>query len=91
MPYTSELVDELNALIRFDLDSTQQGVKVHKTADQTVIAAAERLFCKGLITQKDGGYLTPIGRNAAEHARAMLGLLTDGAVSLNRLPDAESR
>lgn len=88
MPYTSDLVDELNALIRFDLDSTQQGVKVHKTADAVVIAATERLYSKGLITQKDGGYLTTIGRNAAEHARAILGLLTAGAVSLNRLPSS---
>ncbi len=81
MPYTSELVVELNTLIRFDLDSTQQGVKVHKSADAEVIAATERLFNKGLITQKDGGYLTTIGRNAAEHARATLGLLTAGTAS----------
>ncbi len=85
MPYTSDLVAELNTLIRFDLDSTQQGVKVHKTADATVIAATERLFSKGLITQKDGGYLTTIGRNAAEHARATLGLLTAGTASQNSL------
>ena len=78
MPYTSELVQELNALIRFDLDTGQQGIKVHKTADEEIIAAVLRLHAKGLITQSDGGYLTSLGREAAEHAQATLGLLTTG-------------
>ncbi len=76
VPYTPDLVDELNTLIRFNLDSTQQGVKVHKTADAKVIAATRRLHAKGLLTQEDGGYLTSLGRNAAEHAQAALTLLT---------------
>lgn len=79
MPYTSDLVDELNTLIRFDLASSQQGVKVHTTADGKVIAAARRLHAKGLITQVDGGYLTSLGRTAAEHAQAALSLLTAGS------------
>ena len=81
MPYTSELVQELNALIRFDLDPGQQGIKVHKTADEEVIAAVQRLHAKGLITQSDGGYLTSLGREAAEHAQATLGLLTTGVAA----------
>lgn len=79
MPYTPDLVDELNALIRFDLAISQQGVKVHKTANAAVIAAVQRLHGKGLLTQVDGGYLTSLGRNAAEHAQAALTLLTAGA------------
>lgn len=79
MPFTSDLVDELNTLIRFDLTCNQQGVKIHKTADAAVIAATERLHGKGLLTQVDGGYLTSLGRNAAEHAQAALALLTSGA------------
>lgn len=78
MPFTSDLVQELNALIRFDLDNGQQGIKVHKTADAEVIAAVQRLHAKGLITQTDGGYLTSLGRDAAEHAQTTLGLLTEG-------------
>ncbi|MEI7612491.1 MAG: TIGR02647 family protein [Betaproteobacteria bacterium] len=78
MPYTTDLVHELNALIRFDLDTSQQGIKVHKTADAEVISAVQRLFTKGLITQADGGYLTSLGREAAGHAQTMLGLLTSG-------------
>jgi len=78
MPYTTDLVHELNALVRFDLDTSQQGIKVHKTADPEVIAAVQRLHSKGLITQADGGYLTSLGREAAGHAQTMLGLLTSG-------------
>jgi uncharacterized protein (TIGR02647 family) len=81
MSYTPELVHELNTLIRFDLDSSQQGIKVHKSADETVKAAARRLHAKGLITQADGGYLTRLGREAAEHAQAMLGILTAGVAA----------
>jgi uncharacterized protein (TIGR02647 family) len=81
MTYTPELVHELNTLIRFDLDSGQQGIKVHKSADENVKTAARRLHAKGLITQADGGYLTRLGREAAEHAQAMLGILTAGVAA----------
>ena len=81
MPYTSDLVDELNTLIRFDLECGQHGIKVHKTADLPVINAVQRLFAKGLITQADGGYLTSLGREAAGHAQTMLGLLTAGVAA----------
>ena len=81
MPYTDDLVQELNALIRFDLDTGQQGIKVHKTADAEVISAVQRLYAKGLITQADGGYLTSLGREAAEHAQTMLGFLTSGVAA----------
>ncbi|OHC62848.1 MAG: TIGR02647 family protein [Rhodocyclales bacterium GWA2_65_20] len=76
MPYTPDLVHELNTLIRFDLATSQQGIKVHKTADEAVIEATRRLHTKGLLTQVDGGYLTGLGRDAAEHAQAALTILT---------------
>jgi uncharacterized protein (TIGR02647 family) len=79
MPYTPDLVQELNTLIRFNLETSQQGIKVHKTADPDVIAATRRLFAKGLLTQSDGGYLTGIGRDAAEHAQATLTILNSSA------------
>ena len=78
MPYTPNLVHELNTLIRFNLDSNQQGIKIHKTADEAIKAAVLRLHAKGLVTQADGGYLTRLGREAAEHAQAILGILTHG-------------
>ena len=76
MHYTADLVHELNTLIRFDLATSQQGIKIHKDADPTIIAAVHRLHAKGLITQNDGGYLTSLGRDAAEHAQALLSILT---------------
>lgn len=78
MPYTNDLVHELNALMRFDLETGQQGLKVHKTAEAELIAAVHRLHAKGLITQDDGGYLTSLGREAAEHGHALFGLMTAG-------------
>ena len=78
MSFTSELTQEINALIRFDPDTGQQGLKVHKSADPALIAAVQRLYAKGLVTQSDGGYLTSLGRDAAAHAQALRGLLTSG-------------
>ena len=85
MPYTPDLVHELNTLIRFDLATSQQGIKVHKTADPEVIAATGRLHAKGLLTQVDGGYLTGLGRDAAEHAQAALTILTSSVDASPRL------
>ncbi|MDP2135714.1 MAG: TIGR02647 family protein [Sulfuritalea sp.] len=82
MPYTPELVDELNTLIRFDLETSQHGIKVHKTADPEIIAATRRLHEKGLLTLVDGGYLTGLGRDAAEHAQAVLTILTPSATAV---------
>jgi uncharacterized protein (TIGR02647 family) len=76
MPYTPELVEELNTLLRFEVETNQQGIKVHKSADAAVIAATARLHAKGLVTLVDGGYLTRHGREAAEHAQATLKVLT---------------
>lgn len=76
MQFTPDFVDELNALLRFDLETSQHGIKVHKTADPEVAAAIARLHAKGLVTQSDGGYLTSLGRDTAEHAQAMLTVLS---------------
>lgn len=81
MPYTPDLVHELNTLVRFNLETSQQGIKVHKTADPEVIDAVRRLHAKGLLTQVDGGYLTGLGRDAAEAAQAALTILTSGATA----------
>ncbi|WP_313953605.1 TIGR02647 family protein [Accumulibacter sp.] len=84
MPFTPDLVNELNTLVLFDLASTQQGIKIHKTADPQIIAATQRLHGKGLITQVDGGYLTSLGRDATEHAQAALTILTSVPVAVTK-------
>lgn len=75
MHYTQEQIAELDVLINYSLESIQQGIKVHSNADEVLIDAVERLFNKGLVTQIDGGYLTDIGRKAAEHAQALVLML----------------
>jgi uncharacterized protein (TIGR02647 family) len=75
MPYTPELIHELNTLLKFNLETSQQGIKVRNDAAPTLIAATERLYAKGLLTLKDGGFLTGPGREAAEHAQAILAIL----------------
>lgn len=76
MPYTPELVAELKLLSHFSLNSTQEGIKVHHDAAPEMIAAAKRLFEKGITTQLDGGYLTDLGHDAAEHAQNLLLIMT---------------
>jgi uncharacterized protein (TIGR02647 family) len=75
MQYTKEQLAELDILIYYSLDSTQQGLKVHSDAAEEKIDAVERLYDKGLVTQVDGGYLTDLGRKAAEHAQALILML----------------
>jgi len=75
MHYTREQLAELDILIQYSLDSTQQGIKVHSNADTEKVDAVERLFDKGLVTAVDGGYLTELGRKAAEHAQALILML----------------
>jgi uncharacterized protein (TIGR02647 family) len=75
MPYTQDIVDELNILARYNLTTTLEGIKVHKTASPETIAATKRLFEKGLLSQEDGGYLTNLGRETAEQAQAILDIL----------------
>jgi uncharacterized protein (TIGR02647 family) len=75
MPYSSDIIEELEILAMYDLSSTQTGIKIHKTAMQTDVDAAKRLHKKGLITQADGGYLTNLGLEAAEHAESLCRIL----------------
>jgi uncharacterized protein (TIGR02647 family) len=75
MAFTPDLVAELEILALFNLSSTQEGIKVHHTASPSAIKAAQRLHDKGLISQPDGGYLTSLGLDAAEHAQGLLTIL----------------
>ena len=40
------------------------------------VSAAARLHKKGLTTQVDGGYLTPLGQDAAQQAQTLLRVLS---------------
>ncbi|WP_027856809.1 TIGR02647 family protein [Marinobacterium jannaschii] len=75
MPYNRELMEELNVLALFDLETTQAGIKVHSDARPELIEATKRLYEKGLVSNPDGGYLTPLGHDAAENSSVLLTIL----------------
>jgi uncharacterized protein (TIGR02647 family) len=75
MSLTPDLLDELELLNMFSLNTTQQGIKIHHDAAPSKIAAGKRLFAKGMITLPDGGYLTPLGQQTSEHAHALVDML----------------
>jgi uncharacterized protein (TIGR02647 family) len=75
MLYNQDLVDELNVLARYNLASLQEGIKVHKDAAPEMVAAAERLFNKGLVDHHDGGYLTHLGVEVTEKVQSILTIL----------------
>jgi len=75
MHYSQDQMAEIDILVRYNLQTMQQGIKVHSNANKEHVEAVKRLFDKGLVTQIDGGYLTDLGRNAAEHAQALILIL----------------
>ncbi len=76
MPFNQNLTDELNLILKFPDQSLMQGLKVHHDADTSMIDAAKRLHLKGIISQPDGGYLTDLGHDLAEHAKVIQSALT---------------
>jgi uncharacterized protein (TIGR02647 family) len=76
MSYSAGNFAEVNFLMLYQSSASLEGIKIHKTADSSVIAAAQRLYDGGFITQVDGGYLTPLGAEAAEHAQSLLMMLS---------------
>ncbi|MCJ8315357.1 MAG: TIGR02647 family protein [Pseudomonadales bacterium] len=76
MKFSTDLIDELSLLSQFSLSSTLEGLKIHADASNKVIGAAKRLFDKGLVTQADGGYLTELGKDAAQHLLSLNSILT---------------
>jgi len=76
MTLTVELIEEIKLLTHYNLGSIQEGIKVHGTAKPEAIAAAKRLFDKGLVSQQDGGYLTDLGVEAAKYAHRLVVILS---------------
>ena len=76
MAFNQQLTEELNLILKFPHQSQMQGLKIHHDAAPEVIEAAQRLYEKGIITQPDGGYLTDLGHDLAEHATVIESALT---------------
>ncbi len=75
MRLSPETVHDLEILASFNLDTTMEGIKVHSDADPALAAAVTRLHDLKLLTQNDGGYLTELGREAAEMVQGALRIL----------------
>ncbi len=75
MLFSQERIEELNMLVRFNMTSMQEGIKVHADADPLVIAATQRLYDKGILSQNDGGYLTDLGLEVVELADKLVRIL----------------
>lgn len=75
MSLSTELLKEIEVLNLFSDDSIREGIKIHQDADAELIAAAARLFDKGLISQADGGYLSSLGIDAVEHVHGLITIL----------------
>jgi len=71
-----ELIEELSLLQRFSLNSTAEGISIPASGDPAVVAAAQRLFEKGIISLSDGGQLTDSGREAVEHMNRLFNQLS---------------
>lgn len=78
MIYTQQRIAELEILSLFNLDNHQEGLKVRTNAGADFLNAIARLHEKGLVSQIDGGYLTSLGRDAAEHVQALNQILDKG-------------
>lgn len=75
MSLSREFLEDLELLSLFNLESSQGGIKIHHEAATERIASAKRLFENNFITLEDGGYLTPLGIEAAEHTQALVTML----------------
>ncbi len=76
MKFNQQMAEELDLILKFPLDSMMQGIKIHNDAPPSLISAAQRLFDKGIIDQVDGGYLTDLGLDLAEHAQTLQSALS---------------
>lgn len=68
-------IDQIEVLLHFNLETTLQGLKIHHDARPGLVSAAKQLHELGLITEHDGGYLTDLGHEAAEHLQLALQIM----------------
>jgi len=71
-----ELIEELNLLSRYRMNSDPAGIEIGQAAVPAIVAAAQRLFEKGIIERADGGALTDSGREAVMHMSRLFNQLS---------------
>lgn len=73
-----EILEEITLLNQFNIESINQGIKVHShDASESMVAAAARLYEKGMTDHVDGGYLTDRGIEAAQLAKQLVNVLSE--------------
>ena len=75
MHLDSELIDEITLLKRFSMGGPV-AMDLQDNTDPAMLAAAKRMFEKGLISEQDGGRLTESGDAAVEHLNGLLAYLS---------------
>lgn len=65
-------LQDLRMLALFDPANLEQGIKLHRESDAELQAAAARLHRNGILTDVDGGFLTPFGVTLVEHLDHLL-------------------
>lgn len=76
MPFSKDQLNEMDILVHFNPTTQMEGIKVHTSARPELVDAVKRLYEKDMVTQIDGGYLTELGREAAEATQTLLTILT---------------
>jgi uncharacterized protein (TIGR02647 family) len=76
MQLDPELIEEISLLRRISLNLSEEEIDLSTIGDRTVVAAAGRLFEKGIISRLDGGQLTDSGRDAVEHMNRLFNQLS---------------
>lgn len=75
MTIKQALIDEIEVLLQFNISTTLEGIKIHHDARPGLVEAAESLYKKGLISRHDGGYLTDLGHETAEHLQKAITII----------------
>ncbi len=81
MRMSDNILQEIRVLSQFNPASGFEGIKVHHDAEPALIAAAERLYNKGIISRVDGGYLTDAGIELMRHLDGLTTVLCNSADS----------
>jgi len=69
---TEHFVDDLKLLACYDPANLEQGIKLHENCATSLREAGGRLHALGMITEPDGGYLTPFGITMVEHMQHLI-------------------
>ena len=69
---SNDFIEKLKILACFEPQNLSQGIKLRSDMDDNTRQAAAFLYQQGLISEVDGGYLTPFGIMMVEHLQHLL-------------------